>query len=152
MCPVCRARFRGSRECSRCGADLRIIMGLAAAAWRLRKAARRALAENNFERAGALAAQAEALSGTSGGKKLVGLARLLAACGGTVEFPPPVEALPDDGLRFTPDAARSSDRFWTPVEPAYNRPELQHSGEPLPLRPMPVDRSVSSRKDTIPLP
>jgi hypothetical protein len=43
MCPVCLARFRGTRECSRCGADLTMVMKLAARAWRLREAAREAI-------------------------------------------------------------------------------------------------------------
>ena len=56
MCPVCQARFRGSSECSRCGADLGTIMGLAAGAWRMREAARQAIAEGDAARAHALAA------------------------------------------------------------------------------------------------
>jgi len=42
-CPVCRARFRGSAACSRCGADLEPLMRLAVRGLRLRLAARRAL-------------------------------------------------------------------------------------------------------------
>jgi hypothetical protein len=42
-CPVCQARFRGARTCSRCGADLEPLMRLAVKAWQLRQAARQAL-------------------------------------------------------------------------------------------------------------
>lgn len=38
-CPVCNARFRGQRLCSRCGADLTVLMRLRAQAWALRQAA-----------------------------------------------------------------------------------------------------------------
>ena len=70
MCPVCRARFRGARECSRCGADLSIIMSLASAAWRMRQAARQALVDDDPERARTLASQAEAICHTPAGKRL----------------------------------------------------------------------------------
>jgi hypothetical protein len=70
MCPVCQARFRGSRECSRCGADLATIMRLAAGAWRLRAAARQAIAEGDPERARALAAQAQEICRTPAGRDL----------------------------------------------------------------------------------
>ena len=70
MCPVCQARFRGSTECSRCGADLTAIMGLAAAAWRLRGAARQAIADGDFARARTLAAQAQELCSTPSGRDL----------------------------------------------------------------------------------
>ena len=70
MCPVCQARFRGSAECSRCGADLGTIMGLVVSAWRLREAARQAIAEGDTMRASALAAQAQELYGTPSGRDL----------------------------------------------------------------------------------
>jgi hypothetical protein len=70
MCPVCQARFRGSTECSRCGADLRTIMDLAAGAWRLREAARQAIAEGDLERARALAAQSQEICRTPAGRDL----------------------------------------------------------------------------------
>jgi len=70
MCPVCRARFRGSRECSRCGADLTTILSLAAAAWRMRNAARRALLEDDLDRARATAARAESICHTAAGARL----------------------------------------------------------------------------------
>ena len=69
-CPVCRAAFRATVECSRCGADLRPLMELAARAWRLRQAARTALAAGEFTLAGRLAAQAQALQATAAGRSL----------------------------------------------------------------------------------
>jgi hypothetical protein len=77
MCPVCRARFRGSVECSRCGADLTIVMSLSAAAWRLRQAARQALVDDDPEQARTLAAQAEAICRTPAGKRLEELSLLV---------------------------------------------------------------------------
>ena len=77
MCPVCRARFRGSSECSRCGADLTIIMSLAASAWRMRQEARLALADDP-QRARALASQAEAICHTAAGRRLEELGAWLA--------------------------------------------------------------------------
>jgi len=50
-CPVCRARFRGVRVCSRCGADLTTVMRLVLSAWQLRQAAREALLRADVERA-----------------------------------------------------------------------------------------------------
>ena len=70
MCPVCRARFRGSRECSRCGADLTMVMTLAASAWRARQAARRALAADEFARMRDLASHAQQICYTEAGKNL----------------------------------------------------------------------------------
>jgi hypothetical protein len=70
MCPVCHARFRGATECSRCGADLGMIMGLAAGAWRLREAARQAIAEGDATRARALASQAQEICRTQAGRDL----------------------------------------------------------------------------------
>jgi hypothetical protein len=70
MCPVCQARFRGSAECSRCGADLGTIMGLAAGAWRMREAARDALAHDDFTRARALASKAQEICRTPAGRDL----------------------------------------------------------------------------------
>ena len=77
MCPVCQARFRGSTECSRCGADLGTIMGLAADAWRMREAARQAMAEGDVARARALAIQAQELCGTPAGRQLEMVSRWL---------------------------------------------------------------------------
>ena len=76
MCPVCQARFRSSTECSRCGADLGRIMGLAAGAWRMREAARQAIAEGEAARARALAAQAQEICWTTVGRDL----EMVSAC------------------------------------------------------------------------
>ena len=73
MCPVCRARFRGARECSRCGADLTTIMTLAATAWRMRAAARQALIDDDPDRARTLALQAESICHTPAGARLQSL-------------------------------------------------------------------------------
>ena len=82
MCPVCRARFRGSRECSRCGADLKTIMALQVKAWRLREAARQAISSGDPIMAGELASQAEALHGTRAGKRIHALSMWLIDSGG----------------------------------------------------------------------
>ena len=42
-CPVCQARFRAEERCSRCGADLTMLMKTAAKAFLLRQAARKAI-------------------------------------------------------------------------------------------------------------
>jgi hypothetical protein len=78
MCPVCRARFRGASECSRCGADLTVVMTLAASAWRLRQAAREGLASGDFARARELALQAQEICHTPGGRRLEALSGWLA--------------------------------------------------------------------------
>jgi hypothetical protein len=73
MCPVCRARFRGSRECSRCGADLHVVMTLAASAWRMRQAAREEVAAGDFARARELASRAQEICYTPAGRRLEAL-------------------------------------------------------------------------------
>ena len=70
MCPVCQARFRGSAECSRCGAELGTLMRLAAAAWRMREAARDAISLGDMARARALASQAQEVCQTPAGRDL----------------------------------------------------------------------------------
>jgi predicted amidophosphoribosyltransferase len=74
-CPVCQARFRGARICSRCGADLEPLMLLAVKAWQLRQAARQALDTGDVERALGLATEAQGIQGTESGEAL----RLLGA-------------------------------------------------------------------------
>ena len=81
MCPVCRARFRGARECSRCGADLTVLMLLTARAWRLRQASRQALLEDDPARARALASEAQRICRTPVGQRLESLASWLVCCG-----------------------------------------------------------------------
>ena len=68
MCLVYRARFRGSSECLRCGADLTMVMTLVASAWRMRQTARRALAAGESARTHELASQAQRICYTPAGK------------------------------------------------------------------------------------
>jgi len=74
-CPVCQARFRGARICSRCGADLEPLMVLAVKAWQLRQAARQALGAGDVEQALGLAVEAQGIQDTGSGEAL----RLLGA-------------------------------------------------------------------------
>jgi hypothetical protein len=74
-CPVCQARFRGSRICSRCGADLEPLMLLTVKAWQLRQAARQALDAGDAGRALGLAVEAQGTQNTGSGEDL----RLLGA-------------------------------------------------------------------------
>jgi hypothetical protein len=77
VCPVCSARFRGASQCGRCGADLTAVMTLAASAWRLRQAARLAIAAGDAARAGTLASQAEQICHTPAGSRLQALSAWL---------------------------------------------------------------------------
>lgn len=70
-CPVCRAKFRGTRECSRCGADLTGIMVLSARAQRYRANARKSLYALNFEKARDFAATAQKEHATETGRNLL---------------------------------------------------------------------------------
>ena len=79
LCPVCRARFRESRICSRCGADLGPLMRLAVTAWRLRETAHQALDAEEYERALSLASEAQELHATPNGESLRLLTAWLAA-------------------------------------------------------------------------
>jgi len=74
-CPVCQARFRGARICSRCGAGLEPLMLLTVKAWQLRQAARQALATGDVERALGFAIEAQGVQGAGSGDAL----RLLSA-------------------------------------------------------------------------
>jgi predicted amidophosphoribosyltransferase len=47
-CPVCRAGFRGSTTCSRCGTDLKPVMQIAAEAWAAQERCRAALRDGNL--------------------------------------------------------------------------------------------------------
>ena len=69
-CPVCQARFRGARICSRCGADLEPLMLLAVKAGHLRQAARQALDNGDVERALGLAIEAQGIQSTESGEAL----------------------------------------------------------------------------------
>lgn len=77
-CPVCGVRFRATRHCSRCGADLAPLMRLAEAAWHHRQAAREGLAGGDFARAAQRAAQAQALQRSPEGRRLEHLTAWLA--------------------------------------------------------------------------
>jgi len=109
-CPVCQARFRGSRQCSRCGADLEPLMRLAVRAWRLREEARSALARGDLAEARRLAEAAQALHGTPRGASLWLLATWLA----------------------TPHALRHPP---TDGHPARPRPSLHDQGKDVPSLP-----------------
>ena len=76
-CPVCRASFRGTRECSRCGADLGPVMTLRVQAHLVRKAARDAVWGGDFVRALELVRKAQGLCVTEDGRKLELLLRWL---------------------------------------------------------------------------
>ena len=78
-CPVCRARFRGTRQCSRCGADLAAIMVLSLSAQRHRENARKSLYDLNFAKAHKLAAAAQKAHATESGRKLLLLTSWLNA-------------------------------------------------------------------------
>ena len=77
MCPVCRARFRGASGCSRCGADLTVVMRLVVSAWRMRQAARQALAAGDFARTRDMASRAQQICGTPAGRSLETLGKWL---------------------------------------------------------------------------
>jgi hypothetical protein len=77
QCPTCRARFRGARVCSRCGADLTAVMLLAARAWHLRQTARAAMAVSDGGRAVEAATIAEQTQHCRSGAFLVAIARWL---------------------------------------------------------------------------
>ena len=70
-CPVCQARFRGERLCSRCGADLASLLTLSLQAWRLRQDARQALREGDFRLAAKLAGLAQEKQRTIAGESLL---------------------------------------------------------------------------------
>ena len=78
-CPVCRAKFRGTRECSRCGADLSGIMMLSARAQLYRADARKSIYGLNFEKARDLAAAAQKEHATETGRRLLLLTSWLNA-------------------------------------------------------------------------
>ena len=78
-CPVCQARFRGARTCSRCGADLTPLLLLTVRAWQLREQARERIAAGAVEEAAATARNAQALVSTPEGGSLLALARWLHA-------------------------------------------------------------------------
>lgn len=50
-CPTCRAPWRETTECARCGSDLGPLMRVAAAAWRHRVAAMHAFTAGRIDEA-----------------------------------------------------------------------------------------------------
>ena len=80
-CPVCRAKFRGTRQCSRCEADLTGIMVLSARAQLNRATARKSLYALNFKKAHERAAAAQREHATETGRKLLLLTSWLKAEG-----------------------------------------------------------------------
>ncbi len=84
-CPVCQARFRGVSICPRCGADLGRLMRLAAEAWRLREAARTALAAGEFGLCVDLATKAEEAQRTSAGEALRRIGEWLGTGGAGIQ-------------------------------------------------------------------
>jgi predicted amidophosphoribosyltransferase len=80
-CPVCGARFRSTRHCSRCGVDLSPLMALCAAAWQTRESARQAILEGEFGTAFRLASKAQDVQDTPTGRRLRLIAAWLAAYG-----------------------------------------------------------------------
>ena len=78
-CPVCRAKFRGTRQCSRCGADRTGLMILSAKAQHYRAGAKKSLFALKFEKAHELAAAAQKVHATETGRKLLLLTSWLKA-------------------------------------------------------------------------
>lgn len=74
-CPVCQAQFRGTGNCSRCGADLRRLMRLVVGAHAARQAARGALLAGNVELAWAQLHLAQRCRKTAVGTDLARLAQ-----------------------------------------------------------------------------
>ena len=69
-CPVCRAKFRSMKTCSRCGADLSILMKIVAEARIFRKEAVNAIHSHDFKSAHVLAGRAQKLYETEAGRRL----------------------------------------------------------------------------------
>jgi predicted amidophosphoribosyltransferase len=84
-CPVCKARFRGTGHCSRCGANLEPLMVLTVKAFQLRQAARQAIHFGDHQSAFRLASQAQTIRDTDAGRLLQALSLWLT------EGAPPVE-------------------------------------------------------------
>ena len=78
VCPTCRAPWRETAECPRCGSDLAPVMLVAAAAFRHRRAAIAALAAGHDREALNHALEAMSLQRSESGGELAFLARLLA--------------------------------------------------------------------------
>lgn len=77
-CPVCRAAFRNDRTCSRCGADLTMLMLTTAKANLLKKRALTEIAGGSLENAKNLASQSLELKHSNSANKIKILAYLLS--------------------------------------------------------------------------
>ena len=84
-CPVCRAPFRETTTCSRCGADLGPLMTVLIQAWSLRQQSREAIRAGDYVRAAQLASAADQTHSTRLSQRLSRLTRFLAA--GKVDAP-----------------------------------------------------------------
>ena len=94
-CPTCRAAWRETAVCARCGTDLAPLMRLAAKAWQLREQARQALcAGDRAADALAWARAACQLQATPRGLRLLAVA--LIANGAVAEAAAVIEHLPDE--------------------------------------------------------
>ena len=69
-CPVCNAHFRKTVTCSRCGADLTVLMTLVARASSFREAARLFIVKDDILSALNLVIRAQQLHATENGRKL----------------------------------------------------------------------------------
>lgn len=78
-CPVCRAGFRGTAVCPRCGAELTALMSLAVRAWRSRESARDALGTRDWVSAHSLATEAQRLHDTPAGRVLLTVTSCVAS-------------------------------------------------------------------------
>ena len=78
-CPVCRAGFRETAVCPRCGAELTVLMSLAVRAWRSRESARDALATQDWVSAHNLATDAQRLHDTPAGRALLTVTTCVAS-------------------------------------------------------------------------
>jgi hypothetical protein len=78
-CPVCRAGFRGTRKCSRCGADLTILMTLSVSTYLCRANTRKAICSGDIKKAHDLATEAQRLHATETGRRLLLLTSWLNA-------------------------------------------------------------------------
>jgi len=87
-CPVCKARFRGSCACSRCGADLTPLMELAVQAFAAHQDGVQALAKGDFAEASQLAGKAALLHNTAATHNLTLLTKWLAGHCGTLHNDP----------------------------------------------------------------
>jgi hypothetical protein len=93
-CPVCRARFRGSVICSRCGANLEPLMILLAKAYRLRNLASQALGRGNYQDAERFATEAQAICYTRKGRDLQRFSTWLLRESGRTAAASPLDVAP----------------------------------------------------------